>query len=354
MNLANIIESIKENISNIPSNPICIYIGVGSAAGAINYHGVKDIYYHQYPKCIESIRESYPDTITFHILIDPMMESPPFMTTDRAKFTEFELNNDWYHSMDNKHFVYCLKQAISTIGSSQLDALDITKNLHALNQLAIDENILLVYNDFTGQCVKPLADYFDKYIVEHLDHIIYGIGNRCDQGCYIDLLHPSNQFIFSLEKSEKRDIVKILNIYHLYYNKMNLENSISKYPLECIDILTCIIESVLQDRYEYYINQWFYYLRIVHQLINGKLELHEINKYQLEQLLNTVPDHKDIFKEGNYSLYFTKQIEMYSSHLDIIRYIKNIPIDNISLLQSILSDKEIYRWSDNLKRVIDL
>jgi molybdopterin synthase catalytic subunit len=79
MNLSNIIDHIKQSINNI-TNPICIYIAVGSAAHMVkDINGMKqveDLYYHQYPKFLEEMHNDIKNLVTYHILIDPMIESP--------------------------------------------------------------------------------------------------------------------------------------------------------------------------------------------------------------------------------------------------------------------------------------
>jgi hypothetical protein len=369
MNLLNIIDSIRKEISELRKIPICIYIGVGSAGHMLDKdiesksnEQNNDLYYHQYPKCIETINKSLPTSprgdpscIFFHILIDPMLESPPFITVDKTKISEFYLDEDnIYRSIDNRHIVYCLRESVSMACYKSNNLIDITDELHILNKLAIDENILLVYNDFTGRSVRPLAYYFDPTISNNLDHIIYGIGNRCDFGCYIDLLHPTTQFAFILEKNERRDIVKIFNIYHLAFNKLDMEYIVSKYPLEQLEIIASSIDAVMNDTIDYFTNHVFYNLRIVSDLLNNKIKLEDINKYMIDHLLDTVPSYKHIFIEGDYTLYFDKQLEFYASYLNIIIYVKKIDIDGISLMKIITSDSNTYNWTTNFKNIIHI
>ena len=92
MSLQAIINNIQEDISNI-STPVCIYIGVGSAGHMVLQNNtVDDLYYHQYPKFLEEMYNSIENLTSIHILIDPMLELPPFMTIDTSKGLQFNQN----------------------------------------------------------------------------------------------------------------------------------------------------------------------------------------------------------------------------------------------------------------------
>ena len=361
-----IVNSIKKDISELPPNlPICIYIAVGSAAHMVkksddNIKTLEDLYYHQYPKCIETINNTIPDMITFHILIDPSLESPPFMTIDKTKLSDFyshedilHSKNDVYHSIDNRHIVYPLRQPVTMACYQSNESIDITDELDSLNQLAKSESLLLVYHDFTGRSVRPLAEYFNHTISSNLDHIIYGIGSRGDYGCYIDLVHRTNQFAFRLEKNERREVVKVFNIYCIVQNNLDLDNIVSRYSFEHIDIITSTVESVLLDTIDLFANKIFYYMRVVSHLIKNKMKIEELSSYQVEQILEIVPNDKHIFIDGNYSLFFNKLIEFYSQYLNIIIYIKKLPTDNITLMHSIISEPNEYMWVSRLKDCIN-
>ena len=347
MNLSNIIDSINQEISNIDT-PICIYIAIGSAGHMVkNDKGVDDLYYHQYPKFLEEMH-SIKNLTSFHILIDTFLESPPFMTVDNSKGLCFEQFENFHRSTDNKHIVYSLRDSVTTSVYNH-DYTDITHELHQLNELAIEENILLVYHDFSGKSVKPLADYFDESISGHLDHIIYGLGNRGAHGCYIDILHPSCKFAFKVEESMPRDIIKVFNMYHLLYNKMNMIEEIDSYPIEHIEIITSSISVILDNTYLDFTNK-FSVLRILYQLMIGKAKIEELNKYFLESLCKEI--NKEMFVSGNYNLCFNEMLMKYANDLNIIIFLKNMTIDKVELMRMIVSDSNEYNWCNTLKNVL--
>ena len=341
MKLSTIIDLINQDIPNIKTH-ICFYIAIGSAGHMVKTeNGVDDLYYHQYPKFLEEMHQKI-DMTTFHILIDPSLESPPFMTIDNSKGLVFNNNDMCHHSLDNKHIVYCMREAVTMSVYNYQAYTDITHELHQLNDLAIENNILLVYNDFSGRNSKPLANYFDKSISKHLDHIIYGLGNRGNHGCYIDILHPSCKLAYKLDGS-----IKVFNPFYMLYNKLNILEEIDTYSIEDIEIITTSIENILNYSYQDFINN-FGILRIMYQLMTDKCK--EPSEYFIERLDDCM---KEIFKIGDYKLCYEQLLIKYSYDLDIIIFLKNIKINKIDLMRLIVSDSNEYNWGNTLKNILD-
>ena len=371
MNLSNIIENIKQELINI-HGPICIYISVGAAAHRVemkdNAPFLDDLYYHQYPKFLEEM-QIIDNLTTIHILIDTSMELPPFMTIDKRKGLDFiSSGNNKYKSTNNRHIVYSLKQTITMCAYNlHNNYIDITSELHELNNIAIEENILLVYNDFTGKSNKPIAEYFDNMISPHLDHIIYGLGSRCDFGCYIDILKPICKFAYILDKNEKRNIIKVFNIFDLIYKNKNINEEIEKYPLDTIDVISTTIVCIIDDTYKYFIDTIFPVLRTVYQLLTEKLSIDDLGYF-----LNTLFE-KNIFTpyinstDINYKLLidnlyqnielkeykecFDQLIEAFSYHLDKLIYVKQLDANRLELMKQITSDINEYTWITHLKNI---
>jgi len=359
MNLHDIITDIITTIDTyVNMKPICCYIGVGSAAHMVQNNILEDTYYHQYPKFLEDMNNSI-DMTTFHILIDPMLESPPFMTIDKNKGLEFEQNAlNKYTTTDMKHIVYTLKQSVTIQPYiSHEGEVDITMELHLLNQIAINEHILLVYHDYSGRNIKHVATYFDPYIMEDLDHIVYGLGSRGDTGCYIDILDPASRFAFRTEDTIGRKAIRVFNIYHLYYNKLDIMEETDKYICHnnAIEYIDSMIYSVITNTMEHFNNIIFSKLRTVHQIITGKTSIDEISPYYIDNLFSGMVD-KDklilLFNTHQYKACFNKMLEVYSHDLDSIIYLKNIKSDRMELMQYIVSDPSEYKWSDTLKNIL--
>ena len=357
MNFAQIVEDIKYNIIN-SNERCCIYIAVGSAAHMAKAGELEDLYYHQYPKCLEILKQETNINIV-HILIDPMIEMPPFITIDTRKGLSFiKRDEQRYYSNDGKHIVYSLKEAINIKCYPEREGtIDITNELNELNKLAIDENLLLVYHDFTGRQNKLVAEYFDKSIMEHLDHIIYGIGSRGDHGCYIDLLHPTSLFAYIVDMEyNRRDIIRVFNIYYCMYNKLDISMTVDIYPLDYINIITCSIESVLTHALEFFNNSLLCDMRIIYQLMTGKTKLDEFNKYFVDNIrkinCNNNEEFKYLFDNKKYDECFNKLLQLYSPYLDSIIYLKHMTTTSNNLMQYIIEEPNEYNWYPRLKNLV--
>ena len=77
---------------------------------------------------------------------------------------------------------------------------------------------------------------------------------------YIDLLNPSSKFASRLDSTViyKRDVIKVFNIYHLLYNKLDIQEETSNYNVEMIDCISGMINSVIQNTYDMFNNCIFY------------------------------------------------------------------------------------------------
>jgi hypothetical protein len=356
----NIVSIVKQVLPTI-KNAVCIYIGVGTAAHMVReINGKKeleDLYYHQYPKCLEEMNQSTDITI-FHILIDTVMESPPFMTIDKSKGLDFIQVDNMYYSKCNKHIVYPLKMTVTMDcynNNYHPEWINITEELRELNQLAINENLLLIYNDFSGRSNKTLANYFDESISKNLDHIIYGLGSRGDHGCYIDLLNPECKFAFISIDSFDRKSIKVFNIYDIVKNKKNLLYEIDMYSLEHLEIITASIEVILKHTYNHFNNNVFFRLRILYQLMTNKTKLEDFNEYIIENIFNDIiskSELDELFKIKDYTTCFNIVCDIESSQLDVIIYLKDLNTNCKNLMDYITGGGHEYKWGDVLKNII--
>lgn len=350
MDLKQVIVDLEQYLhSNIS---ICIYIAIGSAAHMVRDNILEDTYYQQYPKFLEEMHNSIENMRTIHILIDPMMESPPFITIDKSKGLEFiSLNSNHFITKDKKHIVYSIKEYVTTkVYLNNLKCVDITDDLHTLNQLAIKLNILLIYNDFSGKNIKPLADYFDNTIQSNLDHIVYGIGNRGDHGCYIDLISPDNMFAFKLENNN----IKVFNIYNAINNNLNLQQVIDSYDIKYIDIIYNSITYVLKSTIEYFNSYIFVVLRYIYQL-----KINKIHHDYYNELFNkdwiTKEDSiqlQKLIELEDYNTCFAEIIKISANQLIKCIYLKNLTLEPYELMQLIVMNENEYNWGTVLKSIL--
>lgn len=275
--MESIINSIKNSLNTI-NKPIVIYVGVGTHAGLMTEingkHILEDKNYHQFPPCIQKIFSDYSPHI-FSILIDPQQENPLYMVTDKSLNNKY-FNSEWNYVNNgievytNKNInIYPFRQYVTTQINKNTNSIDITNNLYELNQLCIDENITMIYHDFTGAgTAKKLEKYFLNQINNHLEHIIYGI-STIDE-CYYDFTLPEAYFATKLTQKEKRKMIKIFNIFDIFVkfekenavNFMNFLNmSIHEYDNKFIDNIMYQIENIKKNFAYVFKNYAIYILR---------------------------------------------------------------------------------------------
>ena len=384
--LESIIDSIELSIEELNRNPMCIYIGIGTYAGLIKTDetGQKmldDENYHQFPPALQKLYVSNPDLHFACIYIDPALEKPVFITQDlnlRQKlFNDHEWNNDdnefCYNNSRIK--VYPFRYSIkikNTKYNPVNDYIDITTQIERIHKLCIDNDLLYIFHDFSGNnYFKYIEQYFIS-IQNHLDHIIYGFGNGYISGCYYDLRKPEAQLAFIRNKTNKRYIITTFNISNIIniYNSLDnseqnrisfsnfLNDTIQQYPIEHIDIIISQIKIYLDEFISDFRNNIFSILRYFYDLsINFHNNItvdFDINSYyfnifdyETKMKINEIVMDKDvnIFKK-------IKDIiaNKYKIQLEIITSKRNI--SSIEVLDIITSEPNKYEWSNKFNKMI--
>jgi hypothetical protein len=379
-NLSTIITNIKERISIISLNePIFIYIGVGTYAGLKNNNGILEPQnYHQYPPFLQDLKNKIVNLNLFIILIDPLQEQPPYMVgalppDPRQQILMLDTHNpenrpQWqanqsellplvYTSNDRKLVLFSLLQSVYTDPyECHENYVNITTDLRELNKYAMEENITLLYHDFTGRRNSLLAEYFDPEIKIHLNHIIYGMSARQDHGCYFDLTLPSSYFPW-VKHNGQRPCIKLFNIFHYIVNdSLNSIGQDAQYytsPVS-VDVNTMIntqIEQVLSTIKSDLINHMLSLLRIIFRLIVGDEQQAEIN---MEHSFNFIskPNREvciKLYNDNKYIELYDKLIDYFSRDIGIAGKLKNHDLSGKEILQFIVYGDKPYEWYSNVK-----
>jgi hypothetical protein len=214
-NLAPIVlDDILDQINLTESAHATIYVAIGSAAHMTkvdekgNWY-IEPQYEQQFPIFLSSLKKLCPYEPIHIILIDPMLENPPFVVCNGKKEIadgwtkiENETVHKFYNDATNVH-IYPVQSYISYLGGSTDElASDAMPFFSKLNNIAISRNWLVIVHDYSGFNIGTLGDFFDAILVGHCDHIIYGIDSRSSEGgCYIDLTKPSCDFVYDVSKS---------------------------------------------------------------------------------------------------------------------------------------------------------
>ena len=231
ISLNNLYDYLSNNIKSSCIN----YIGIGSAArlSEKNINILSDSDMHQYPPFLQNFHKYNLDIPIRLILIDEGLEEIPYIVSN------------YYNNWDRKNNIFFNKnQDITVISINENIYYDYKKRMYddktiklfsCLNNYMIQTNNLMFVHDFSGNNISLLAEYYENENIHK--NILYDIGLRQNNSCYIDLdnnkLHPiiENGYIFNpfyqnhfLENNQiqKNNQIKIVIKYKLNNIKITL------------------------------------------------------------------------------------------------------------------------------------
>lgn len=262
-----------------------IYVAIGSAGYSIK-HSMKtekgkniyeQKYMHQFPPFLQYIVGH--KFINFHIiLIDPLLEEIPFIVQYPDSIDEYfkgiffkHENKYLYLNEDCNIAVYPIRQNVCYIGNLNNTDIDITPYLTQLNDIAIQDNSLLLFQDFSGRYVDTIAGYFDRTIAKHLDHIIYGLTMRKDFSCLPDLTLEIHDYTVTFIENK----ITIFNPWYAIINNryINLDN-FDRHNLKQLNAFRFIIQNITRDI--------LYMLGQVQNKINNSIDIINIGKFNTD------------------------------------------------------------------------
>ena len=369
-------DQIKNSIIQAQHVPTLIYIGVGTAAtnGSRSANGSRSsnqgqhldqANYHQYPPFLQDLKNKIPQLRLYLGLIDPQQEDPPCAVQDHRLCA----TGDHYTSQDRTMELHVWRQAVCTdpyidtaseaanavANAVASEAYNITEQLRALNQFALDQGVSLLYHDFTGRNVSLIAEYFDQELGEHLDQIVYGLSSRADHGCYFDLTQP-NAF-YPVKIDPHTHVLKMFNFYK-YINapdRRNIYAAAAKdlrmtYPPETHHFLEVHQEQICESQQTELKNHSMTMLRNVFRWLNEDRntpinDVSNMNLFNFMAPLTRAP----FIHASNYAEMFDLCYRYIASKLELIAQIKNLDITGEEMLRFITADKDPYKWYDNIK-----
>jgi hypothetical protein len=364
-----IIQNIKDNISDIPlREPNLIYIGVGTFAGLMTVKYDKDnkeesrflepMNYHQYPPFLKELKHTNPNLHLQIVLIDPMQENPPYMVND-TKYTNdefYEETENKFVSYDGRIHLYVLRQSV-TIGKifqHSIDScIDISDELHDLNQFCIQSDISLLCHDYTGRNMKLIAEYFDKTLGENIDKIVYGFGARADFGCYFDLTKPVARYPFRIERGNVRYFLRFANLYKFIrtrqFNAIEENNKEGRMSRQEQLILREHLDEFFRTIKSNVLNNMMYSLRTVYHINKGILS--DLNENLFSRFEPAIMDEFImLYRTKQFSRLFEALLEYYSDEMDIYAKLQHFDVSGYEMLKIITSNPDPYKWCDELKQ----
>ena len=355
--LSAIIGLIEKNIKQTPQEvPHIIYFSIGSAAGLRNENGlVDDKNYHQYPPCLQQLQEQLHSAHFHIILIDPILENPPYLVTDHSKSLNFVQEDiDMFSAKSanqNIFHVYAMRENVYINGQYFYDGYhNITEQLFKLNDMCMRESILMIYNDFTGRDNKYVAEFFDDQVSTHLDHIVYGIGARKELGCYIDLMNIESQFAFKFTDRNRR-MIKVFNIFNYLFGGntyYDVNFIIDEYGIENVDKISSQISCVIEQYVNEFKGKSLGVLKGIYRLIHNN----DLN--QCEYIIETVSYKyrervKQLIHMKSYRDLQEYMFNIYARDLDIICKLRNTGNNGNELLHQITRSQDPYQWYNDIR-----
>ncbi len=266
--LNSIIDSIELNIQyNLEKLPVLIYVGIGTIAGRIrndenNVAILDDENYHQFPPALQKLYMQIPNLQIFCIYIDPSLENIPFITQDnrmnnKLNLSEWKPGHNGFSFENNRITIYPFRKNIIVNSTKEYpyrisEYVNITDELSRLHKICIENNCTYLYHDFSG---NDNTKYIEKYFVEsdipiknHIDHIIYGLGNGNINGCYYDFRKPEAHLAYLVKNTPNRPMISVFSINYILNSYQNQDNQ--NVYRDIITYLNQVIESFGDDNIE--------------------------------------------------------------------------------------------------------
>jgi hypothetical protein len=201
---------ILSYIENKYEKNVAVYVAIGSAAGCYQHNEQTDEWYidpkfeQQFPKFLCDLKENFINDPLHIILIDPNLETPPFIVCNRKKQLSelwrkinFDGKNELYVEDVTNKYVYPINKAISCPGDENINThINFTNFFDRLNELSKQYNWFTVVQDYSGRYMYKFSEYYDNSLLNHKNHIIYGLNARLDESCFVNLLRPACTFVY--------------------------------------------------------------------------------------------------------------------------------------------------------------
>jgi hypothetical protein len=189
--------------------PNIIYIAVGSANNID----------HQYPPFLKKILFKINVRLSI-ILIDGDLEDIPLSKSILPDNTQL------YSIKEN---LVLDDDELSLYNNKTYNCFEI---LREINKFCMETYTTLIYQSYTGIDMQKVAMLFDNDIKQHLNHIIYGIGERCNDDCFLDLNNKKYDFLIKYDGN-----IHLYNPYYYLMNEIKFEEALKIYGEETIEII---------------------------------------------------------------------------------------------------------------------
>ena len=351
MDITDILGNIDCVIKTFPTNPIVIYIVVGGANNPMQ----------QFPPCLQMIKTLDPTAKFILLYFDPYHEHPPNVI--KEVFGEYTETSEHTHDtnfqytlalpeQDESVFIFLYKRNVHVHnGDTSRDSVNITEMLKMVNATSIENNVSLIYHDFTGREIHTVSEIFDEELKNHLDQIVYGLSARQDHGCFFDLTKDSA--FFAIKKvcinNINRPVFKMFNYYKHINNKTlgggEYFKDMKEYPQNMhkyIDAQRIQLFGIYVDKFK---TSDMFVLRQVHKQIYTNSTDNKNNELYTPRVGGKLNElYKELWCKKNYETLHELVIERCEDILDKIVFLGNLDISGGDLLRFITMDPDQTRW----------
>lgn len=389
--LNSIIDSIELNIQyNLEKLPVLIYVGIGTFAGRIrndenNVAILDDENYHQFPPALQKLYIQIPNLQIFCIYIDPSLENIPFITQDKRIKEKLNLNNWQNHNgfsfENNRITIYPFRQNIFVNSAKEYpyrvsEYVNITDELNRLHRICIKNNCTYLYHDFSG---NDNTKYIEKYFIQseisiknHLDHIIYGLGNGSINGCYYDFRKPEAHLAYLIKNTPNRPMISVFsinNIINAYHNQDNqndyknfltfLNKVIESYGFENIEIITSIMCVFIETFITQFRDYILYILRYIkdyeEKFIKGENPEFDIATYGFNNVFDNVliREIKNIIDSKSNMFYKCIDFIAYKFEFEFSILAQKHRMNGRDFLYQIVSNSDKYSWYGTFRKLYE-
>lgn len=350
----NCFDEIIKHIYLLNEEYTIIYIAVGSSAGSVEHDlnndtwKIKPQFEQQFPPFLSTLKMHNYAFPTHIILIDSLLEDPPFVICNSKKCVSDEWckNEIWYHNVITNTYIYPIRTNVTYTPFENKDQLNIDDFLQQINLYAMNKNWFVVFHDFCGRDVGKLAEHFDGMIEGHHDHIIYGIGARLDGGCFIDLTLPECQFeyIIDLKGISYQNGIRAFNPYQ--YKFRELEQIYNNSSSNVVKSQICVMRDNIKNFFK---NNFFVLVRQIALIKNGKqIPIYEPLYLHIESLY--MVGIKEGLEKGESARLLEAVLNILQ--LELEKYVDNEIVSNA--IRKMLEEPDFYKWNYHLEKIFDM
>lgn len=349
--IADILGNIDCVVKTFPTDPIIIYIVVGGANNSMQ----------QFPPVLQMIKALEPATKFILLYFDPHHEHLP--TAIKEVFGEYDEVNEqktdtaiqYTLTLPEKEasvFMFLYKRNVHVhSGDMSRDSININGMLRTINTISIENNVSMIYHEFTGRAINTIAEIFDEELKNHLDQIIYGISARQDHGCYFDL--TKDDAFFAVKKINSidsiRPVLKMFNYYkHINNNTLGgyeYNKEIKEYPLNMYKYIEAQRRQLVTMYMTKFKNSDMYVMRQVHKSIHGGIHKDtNVELYTPHVCGKLTEIYNELWGKKNYEILYELVIEQCENTLNMIVFLGNFDVSGEEILKFITMDNDQTKW----------